>query len=93
MAVTAFLCLLVGIFLGLNFRAFAVAPMTLAIATGIGFLAAAGGSVFDTLLAMLTAVLGLQFGYLLGVTARGILSAASARDGDRTASAPAQPTH
>jgi hypothetical protein len=91
MAMTAFLCLLVGIFLGLRFRAFVVAPMTLAIATGMALLAAtAGGGLFDTLLVMLTAVLGIQFGYLLGVVVRGV-SAGTTRS-RHPASAPAQRT-
>ena len=91
MAITAFLCLLVGIFLGLNFRALAVAPMTLAIATGVALLAPTpGGSLPDTLLAALTAVLGIQIGYLLGVVARGVTSTAATRDRRRTAAAPAQ---
>jgi hypothetical protein len=92
MAMTAFLCLFAGIFLGLHFRAFVVAPMTLAIATGMAILAAtAGGALVDTLLVMLTAVLGIQFGYLLGVVVRGLVSAGTTRS-RHTASAPAQRT-
>jgi hypothetical protein len=73
---------LIGILIGLNYNVLAVVPVTLAAVLIACVGATASGDTFSAIvLTALLSAIGLQGGYMIGVTARGMLAQLIARLG------------
>jgi hypothetical protein len=73
---------LIGILIGLHYKVLAVVPVTLAAVLVSCIGASAHGQTFSAiLLTALLAAIGLQGGYMIGLTARGLLGRLVARFG------------
>ncbi len=65
---------LIGIFFGLSYNVLILIPLTLAAAITGGAAMAYGHTVSEALLMTFISALGLQGGYMLGLTSRGLLN-------------------
>jgi hypothetical protein len=73
---------LIGILIGLHYKALAVVPVTLAAVLVSCIGTAAHGQTFSAIvLTALLAAIGLQGGYMIGLTGRGVLGRLVARFG------------